>query len=430
MPNSVDYLISGHHPLRGSISVKGSPLATVGVLAAAILSPDKVTITNVPHLQDIDTLLQELRLFGVTADWTDDHEITVHAQAVTQPSQDLSAKVVYGWPPSLLVAVIIRCRQLQLESVSPAFHHSLIFAWELLQQFGAEISYQSSTLQIKVSHLHAAGVELLTATAEQTLTAIILAAAADGQSLLDGTIINPEIDDVIQALRAMTVDIERIDESRLRIQGQPEIQGTTYRIITDRFEAAFLAVAAIATSGDIQINDTKPALIMPFLAKLHQMGIDYNVEGSTLRIWHDKHHPALKSISLTAKPFPGLGQDWLLLFIPVAMLAAAPSTLSAEPADELHHALTIYQAFAGQGQVESHGVIIQPVQQPQSATVILNTFTRSLIALLLSLASPGQSHLQRIESLDGRFENLDQRLAKLGAKIQRQEVAIPQVNSQ
>lgn len=417
-----NYTIKGQTPLRGAVSVKGSPLATVGLLAAALLTPEKVTLTNVPHLRDLDNLLQELRTFGIMADWTHQHEVTLHAENVTIPYDRLTWTDIAGWPPSLLAALIIRAKYLSIKTSDLLAYHS-DFLWDLLPKFGIEIVTQEHETIIRVSHLHSANVELINDMAEQTLTAIILAATADGQSLLGQVVVNPEIEDMLTCLKSMEANIERLDEQKVAVTGQAELAGVIHPVSMDRYEAAFWAAAAIITEGDIQINDIRSNVVLPFLAKLEQMGASYTVDLPTIRVWRDKHQADLASISLTARPFPGLGDDWLLLCLPLQAMANGEAIL--QPADSAYvtQGLEALKQFAGEGRIDHQGAHIFGPVALQAATFAAKGFAASVVGVLSALNANGQSTIQEVDSLDNRFEQVSERLLSLGAKIERQETS-------
>ncbi len=416
---SITYKVKGGSALRGIISVKGSPLAAVGVLAASLLTTDKVTITNVPHLKDLDTLMNELRGFGIAIDWTHSHEITVHAAQVASPSAIVDARDVVGWPPSLLAAILVRCRQLTID-IPPPLQSDFNYLWPILEQFGAQITKQSHTV-ISLNHLHAASLDLQSMGSDQTLTTIILAATADGTTLIDGAVINPEVEDVMQCLRHMNGVIDRVDESRLQIQGQSEMAGTTHAIVPDRYEAAFLATAAYMTAGDVQIEGVKSALIMPFLAKIQQMTGRYTVDSRSIRFWRDTHDQEWQPIQLVAKPFPGLSEDWLLLFTPLSSLSQGECIFSSDHEDELAQALSCLKAFLVDGYLVDQDLHLFGPTKIKSAEYTVNDFAGGIVGLLLSLAANEQSTLHNMAAIDGRFESLADRLIKLGAKIDRHD---------
>lgn len=417
---SVRYVIQGGPGVRGTISVKGSPLTTVGAMAACLLTSDKVTLTNVPHLYDLDVLIEELRRLGVAADWTHPHEMTIYAASIHQEPL-IHASNLLGWSPALLGALIVRCQRVSMEVTElDLVDERLASTIALLKQFGGNADWQSGRLTLSMHHLHGSEVQLSGTSPDHTLLAVLLASTAAGESILNGSVVDPETEDVFACIDSMGGTIDQIDEQKLRVIGQPYLHGTTHQIVADRYEAALFATMAILSGGDLLVKGVKPAVIMSFLAKLQQLGAHYQVGPDGIRFWSDKSdvfHP----ISLSVKPYPGLSRDWLLLFLPLLCRADGESVVETDAADEMSNALRVLQGVGAEVHLNYNVARLFGPIKLVSAKMEADGYASALSGLLAAISANGTSELRGAENVDGRFESLPDRLKPLGIKIERHE---------
>ena len=417
---SVRYVIHGGAGVRGTISVKGSPLATVGAMAASLLTTDKVTLTNVPHLYDLDVLIEELRRLGVAADWTHPHEMTIYASTI-QPEPIIHASNLLGWSPALLGALIVRCQRVEMEVTElDLVDERLASTVSLLRQFGGIADWQSGRLTLSTHHLHGSEVELGGASPDHTLLAVLLASAAAGESILNGSVVDPETEDVFACIASMGGTIEQIDEQRLRVVGQPHLHGTTHQIVADRYEAALFAAMAILSGGDLLVGGVKPAVMMSFLAKLQQLGTHYQVSSEGIRFWAEKSD-AFHPTSLSVRPYPGLSRDWLLLFLPLLCRADGESVVETDAADEMSSALRLLQGIGAEVHLNYNVARLFGPVKLVAARMEADGFAAALCGILSTIGANGTSELNGAEYVDARFESLPDRLKPLGVKIVRHE---------
>jgi UDP-N-acetylglucosamine 1-carboxyvinyltransferase len=417
---NVRYVVHGGSGLRGTVSVKGSPLATVGAMAAALLTREKVTLTNVPHLFDLDALIDELRQFGVAADWTHPHEMTVYAERVLESIQLNEAHLV-GWSPALLGALLVRCQKIEMAvDEIDLLDERLSGSVKLIRKFGGEVDWVAGKLRMSLHHLHGAEVSLDGMMAEHTLLAVLLAATAAGETILHEAVVDPETEDVFTCLSTMGARVDRLASSQLRVVGQLQLQGATHQVVTDRYEAAVLAVMAIITGGDILVDNIRPSVLMSFLAKLQQLGASYQVSRDGIRFWSDRTEP-FRPINLSVKPYPGIGRDWLPLFLPLMCQVDGECVVETDSVEELSSALRVLQGVGGEVHLHYGTARVFGPSKLVASKVEVDGYAAALTALLAAIGSKGTSELGGMEVVDGRFDALPDRLGKLGVKIERSE---------
>lgn len=416
---SVRYIIHGGKSLRGSWSVNGSPLAAVGAMAAALLTKEKLTITNVPHLFDLDVLIEELRQVGVMADWTHNHEMTLLSESIKE-GYTVAPSNLIGWSPVLLGSLLARTRDVKVVATqSDMLDDRLATVVSLVHKFGGQAHWQSDVLLLELHHPTGVKLALDGVSAEQTLLAVLLGAVASGESYLTNAVIDPEIEDVFSCLRVMGVGIDWIDSDTLQITPNRHIAGATHELVADRYEAALVAVMAVHSCGDVLIKGVKSTTMMSFLAKLQQMGVSYNVGRDGLRFWHDGKR--LKPVQLAASPYPGLGRDWLSLFLPLLCGADGESVVETDAPEELSGALRILQGLGAEVYLRYGQARVFGPSKLVSSTMKADGFITALTGMIAAIGSSGVSELDGVEGIDGRFEMLPDRLSQLGVKITRVE---------
>lgn len=415
-----DYIITGGQSLRGTIDIKGSPLATVSAMAASILSPQKVTLNNVPHLYDLDVLIEELRQIGIAADWTHDHEMTIFAESVKEGATIRESNLI-GWSPSLLAALVARSNTVNMDiATTDLLDERLSATISLLKQFGGQADWHNGKLQLTAQYIQGSEVRITSSVPEQTVVAILLATAAVGESIIEGAIVDPEVEDALTCLASMGAQIQRLDDAHIKVIGQPQLHGTTHTITPDRYEAAMLAVLAIMSGGDVLVRGIKPAVIMSFLAKLQQMGAHYQAGKEGIRFWSEKNQ-VFTPIEVSVRPYPGLNRDWLPLFIPLMTRADGESQLTTDAVEDLSSALRLAQGLGAEVYVQYQTAKIFGPTKMVAASVVADSFAPALVGLISAVATSGTTEISGIEYIDGRFEDLVARLKSLGLKIERRE---------
>ena len=374
-------------------------------MAASILSPQKVTLNNVPHLYDLDVLIEELRQIGIAADWTHDHEMTIFAESVKEGATIRESNLI-GWSPSLLAALVARSNTVNMDiATTDLLDERLSATISLLKQFGGQADWHNGKLQLTAQYIQGSEVRITSSV---------------GESIIEGAIVDSEVEDALTCLASMGAQIQRLDDAHIKVIGQPQLHGTTHTITPDRYEAAMLAVLAIMSGGDVLVRGIKPAVIMSFLAKLQQMGAHYQAGKEGIRFWSEKNQ-VFTPIEVSVRPYPGLNRDWLPLFIPLMTRADGESQLTTDAVEDLSSALRLAQGLGAEVYVQYQTAKIFGPTKMVAASVVADSFAPALVGLISAVATSGTTEISGIEYIDGRFEDLVARLKSLGLKIERRE---------
>lgn len=414
------YILSGNSALHGSVQVQGSPMAAMAAMALAMLSKDKVTFANVPHLHDLDRMLDELRSLGVAADWTHDHEVTVYAASMRQAPR-ISSNSLIGWSPLMLAALVIRCELVRLEVGKLAMlDERTKFLIDTLTQFGGRSEWHSEVLHLNLGHQHGAKITLAANQVEETLVTLLLAATAEGESQIIGAAEDPEVEDLLDCLGSMGVYIHRDETGVLTVHGLTELHGTTHVLVADRYEAAFFGLAAVLSGGDVLVQGVGSAEMMSFLVKLQQLGVSYQVGRDGIRFWAEPRQ-AFQPMQLQVAPYPGLNQSWLSLLMPVLCRAEGESSITGVDSHYVSPTLQLLRSVGAEVHLQHDTIKFFGPVKLVGASFQAADFTSGLVGLLIAVAAGNGSAVNNIDDVDGRFEELDVRLKQLGARIERRD---------
>ena len=417
---SVSYRIRGGHPLRGSIAVKGSPMAAMAIIASSLLVPDKVTITNIPHLHDLDKLLDELRGLEIAADWTHAHEITVYAAHV-HPAPKIVPTSIVGWSPLLLVALTIRCGVVKLEIGELGLLDERLSEFvAILEKFGGKAEWHNGVLSFTLSHQHGARIQLEPGKLEESLVACLLAATADGESQLTGLAAEPEVEDLLDCLGAMGIYIHQSENSEVTMSGSRQLRGTNHSLVADRFEGALFAMAGVLTGGDILIEGLRSNEMMSYLVKLQQLGASYQVSRDGMRFWADSR-AVFQSIDAKVASFPGLGALWMCILLPAMCRASGESQIMGTDPEVMSKTLQALRSFGAEVSFMASTITVFGPVKLAATTLAVTDFGSGIAGVLAGLMVGGETALNQVDEVDSRFEDIVQRLQQLGARIDRIE---------
>lgn len=411
--------IRGHVPLRGSVRVSGSRQAALWMIAASLLTTDKVTLTNVPHIRDVEYMLESLRRLGVAAGWTAGHEVTIHAaqlETIVLPSHlpvsSVASALFFG-------ALLVRSGQVRLLTETEGGLHQF-FVYQL-EQFGAYVEKGEDGYQAEAEQLKSAHIVFPEPTVVGTVQAIFLAVMATGQTVIEGAAAEPEVDDLLAFFQVMGAQAARTDERLVVIEGVPLLHGLTYSVMPDRVASVAYGVAALLSEGDVLIKGARSGDLLAFLAKLQQLGANYKVVEGGIRFWAQRGQ-LYRPIELAARPYPGISATWLPLLLP--LLARVDGISVVRDLPEADQSLINHLGqFGMESRMTAGEATIFGPTTLTAATVAVKQTVEALAVCLASLASNGVSVIEGGEVLDFSVEQIEERLVSLGARIERIEPA-------
>lgn len=417
----MDYLqITGGKGLSGSVKISGAKNAALPVIAATLLSDSEVTLTNLPNVVDIRTLLHLLSMLGGEVDHngskaTIDNSHINSTKAVYEIVSQMRASILVLGP---LLARFGEC-EVSLPGGCAIGQRPIDLHLSALEKMGATIEIKGGYVRAEAPDgLQGAKIIFDKITVGGTENIIMAAALAKGTTTIINAAKEPEIVQLCEMLQSAGVQIEGIGSSELTIEGRDREPLTfqTIEIIPDRIEAGTYLCAGAITRSSITLNSVNPEHIRASINKLESMGCSFDISSDSITI-----HPAdiIKSVSLITTEYPGFPTDMQAQFMAVAVMADGESIIEERLFENRFMHVSELNRLGADIWLKGNIAAIHPVESLNSADVMATDLRASSALVLAALVANGTTNIHRIYHLDRGYDDLEGKFAKLGADIKR-----------
>lgn len=410
------YVVKGGVPLRGEVSIGGAKNAALGILAAAIMTDETVTIENVPNVRDTRVLLQAIEGIGAKVKYIYNNTVQINGGSIS----DLNVEYEYirkiRASYYLLGALLGKYKESNVAlpggcniGSRPIDQHLKGF-----KALGAKVNIDHGVVSAKAENLVGGHIYFDVVTVGATINLMMASCMAEGETILENAAKEPHIVDVANFLNAMGANIKGAGTDVIRIKGVSRLHGCTYSIIPDQIEAGTFMMAAAATRGDIVIKDVIPKHLESITAKLLEMGCKL-VEGDDwIRVIAEGE---VGSTNVKTLPYPGFPTD-MQPQIAVALALAKGSSMVTESifenrfkyVDELNR-------MGAKIKVEGNTAYIEGVEKLTSAQLSAPDLRAGAALVIAALAADGISQIDDIEYIQRGYEDFEGKLSALGAII-------------
>ncbi|MCL4524445.1 MAG: UDP-N-acetylglucosamine 1-carboxyvinyltransferase [Acidobacteria bacterium] len=414
------FRIHGGRRLEGTVRVSGAKNAALPAMAAALLTSEPVHLRNVPRVRDIVTMGKllahmeaQVEMSPATPDAVSIRaERVSHAEAPYELVKTMRASVLTLGP---LVARTGYAR-VSLPGGCAIGARPIDLHIQALEKLGAEISTEHGYVEARAQRLRGARLLFDKITVTGTENAMMAAALAEGESLLENAAREPEISDLAALLNAMGARVEGAGTSTVRIRGVPALHGATHTIIPDRIEAGTLLVAGAITGGELLLTHCEPAHLTAVIEKLEQSGIVIRAEAKGLRVHNGG---PLAAVDVTTEEYPGFATDMQAQYMALMTQAAGTSVITETIFENRFlHAQEMVR-MGGQIVVEGRRAVVRGPARLSGASVQASDLRASASLVLAALVAEGETIIDRVYHLDRGYERLEQKLGALGARIER-----------
>ena len=416
-PRMDKLLIEGGARLSGEIAISGAKNAALPILCAALLTAEPVTFTNVPRLNDIDTLLALLAQMGVRVKREAD-VVMLDASALDNPVAPY--EMVKTMRASILVLgpLVARCGEARVSlpggcaiGARPVDQHI-----RGLQAMGAEITVEQGYVHAKAIRLKGARIctDMVTVTGTENL--MMAACLAEGETIIENAAREPEVVDLANCLVSMGARISGAGTDVIRIQGVDRLHGATHAIMPDRIETGTYLCAAAATGGDIRLVRTSAAYLDAVVDKLMDAGCEVTVERDAIRLQAPQR---LNAVSLRTAPYPAFPTDMQAKFMAINTVAKGVATIRETIFENRFMHANELARLGADIQIEGSNAIVRGVDHLEGARVMATDLRASASLVIAGLVAHGETLIDRIYHLDRGYERIEEKLAKLGALVRR-----------
>ena len=417
----MDYFqIRGGTPLQGRIPISGAKNAALPILAATLLTDKVSTLSNVPHLNDITTMVELLGALG--ADVAIDESMALQVSAAQLNNQRAPYELVKTMRASILVMGPLLARFGKAEVSFPGGcaigSRPVDLHLKGFEAMGACIDVRDGYIVATTeSGLKGCDFTFDTVTVGGTENLLMAAVLAEGTTVLRNAAREPEITDLVAFLRGMGADIEGDDTSTLVIKGVSKLVASHYSVMPDRIEAGTFLVAAAATRGRITVENANAEHLGIVLEKLRDAGVDVTVDGNTITA--DMTEGQLTSVDLITAPYPGFPTDMQAQFTALNVVAEGVGRITETIFENRLMQAHEMSRMGANITVDGHSVIIRGKSSIDGAPVMASDLRASASLVIAGLAAKGETHVDRIYHIDRGYERIEEKLQAVGADIVR-----------
>jgi UDP-N-acetylglucosamine 1-carboxyvinyltransferase len=414
-------LVYGPCELNGIVQVSSAKNATLPILAATLLSPYPVVLKDIPDLMDVRTMIKLLQSMGVKL--TKDPGVMI-LDASRLENQHADYSLVKTMRASVLVLGPLLARfgvaSVSLPGGCAIGARPVDIHLAGLEKMGAHIEIENGYIKASCQKLKGACITLPFPSVGATENIMMAAVLAEGKTIIENAALEPEIDDLAGFLISLGVKIEGAGTSRITIHGMDlkelKPSQSAYRVIGDRIEAATFIIAAIMAGGEVKVEGFHPRHLESVLQTLSKMGANLEIGNDYVIV---KKTSRLNGCIIETLPFPGFPTD-----VQAQMMALMTQTHGNSVITETifeNRFMHVPEMIRMGARITLNGkaAFIEGVESLSGAPVMCTDLRASAALLLCALVAQGESEIQRVYHLDRGYENIDQKLAALGARIVR-----------
>ena len=411
--------IEGGASLSGQVTISGAKNAALPILAGTLLAGEPVTISNVPHLKDVTTMLSLLQMMGVQV--TVDDQLKVEIDAARVDRCEAPYELVKTMRASILVLGPLVARFGEADVSLPggcaigARPVNLHVAG--LQAMGADVVVEEGFIKARADRLKGAHIVFDTVTVTGTENLLMAAVLADGETVLENAAREPEVTDLANFLVGMGARIEGVGSGTLVVQGVETLAGTDHAVLPDRIETGTYLVAAAMTGGRVRALNTAPETLEAVLIKLAEAGASIETGGDWIEIDMQGRRPA--SVDVRTAPYPAFPTDMQAQFCAMNAIAEGVGTITETIFENRFQHVLEMQRMGADIQLEGNTAICTGVEKLTAAPVMATDLRASAGLVLAGLAAEGETLVDRIYHVDRGYERIEEKLGQLGASIRR-----------
>ncbi|MEN9653690.1 MAG: hypothetical protein RL303_1410 [Verrucomicrobiota bacterium] len=411
--------IRGGHVLQGSVRAAGAKNAALPLLAAALLTPETVTLRNVPDLSDVRYMAEILGHQGaVVANPEPGVWIIRAGQVAHRTPYDLVRKMRAS--VCLLGALVGRLRQAEMAIPGGCVIGPRPIDLHLkgLEALGCVVTVEAGLVQVDATRARGAVVPMggpMGSTVLGTANLVMAATLTPGVTRIECAAREPEVVDLCAMLIRMGARISGHGTEAITVEGVDRLGGCDHTVIADRIEAGTYLVAGAITGGDVTVTHCDPAHLGAFLAKLREAGVDVETGPDFIRA----HGRPTRAVEIVTEPSPGVPTDLQAQFMALQLLVdgRSPVTEKIYPARFMHAAEL--QRMGADIAIEGATAMVTGGRALSGAPVMASDLRASAALILAALVAKGETWVQRLYHLDRGYERFEERLRSLGADVER-----------
>ncbi|NCT57754.1 MAG: UDP-N-acetylglucosamine 1-carboxyvinyltransferase [Legionella sp.] len=415
-------VIHGGKPLFGEVVISGAKNAALPIIAATLLATEPVTIANVPHLNDVTTMMELLSQLGANLVVDEKMQVSVDASTI---GEELVApyELVKTMRASILVLGPLLARFGRVDVSLPGGcaigTRPIDLHLKALKAMGADIEVINGYVKARCKKGRLQGKTIVFDTVTVTGTENILMAAtlAEGTTVLKNAAREPEVVDLANFLIGMGAKIHGAGTHTIEIEGVPHLTGGSYTVLPDRIEAGTYLAAAAMTRGKVTVKRVRPDNLLSMLCKFEEAGAAITLGNDWVTL--DMYGERPEAVDISTAPYPGFPTDMQAQFMALNTVADGSSSVIENIFENRFMHVQELQRMGAKIRLNGNVAIIKGVEYLTGAPVMATDLRASASLILAGLAAKGETWVERIYHVDRGYERIEEKFSILGADIKR-----------
>jgi UDP-N-acetylglucosamine 1-carboxyvinyltransferase len=412
-------IITGGAGLEGDVRISGAKNAALPILAATLLSDGEITIGNLPHLHDITTTMELLGRMGVTLIMDERMRITADPNTITDYTAPYD--LVKTMRASILVLGPMLARfgeaNVSLPGGCAIGSRPVNLHIDGLRAMGADISVENGYIRAKADRLKGARLVMDLVTVTGTENLLMAATLADGETIIENAAREPEVVDLANCLNAMGAKVKGAGTDTIVIEGVERLTGTEYNVLPDRIETGTFLVAGAISGGHVRVRDTDASLVDSVLVKLRDAGAHIEIGEDWIELDMQGRRP--KAVDIHTAPYPAFPTDMQAQFTAMNCVAEGVGTITETLFENRFMHVQEMKRMGADIRLEGNTAIVTGIEKLTGAPVMATDLRASASLVLAGLVAEGETVVDRIYHIDRGYQNIEEKLGGLGAKIRR-----------
>lgn len=412
------YIIKGKVPLRGKVHISGAKNAVLGILAAATMADETVTVENVPDVNDANVVLEALSTIGAKVKHTAAHTVDIDGSTISNYTVDYESIRRIRASYYLIGALLGKYKEAKVALPGGCDIGSRPIDLHIkgFKALGADVELlPGGFIYVKAEKLTGANIFFDTVSVGATINLMLASCMAEGETILENAAKEPHIVDVANFLNAMGANIKGAGTDIIRIKGVENLHGTSYSIIPDQIEAGTFMIAAAVTGGDVTVCDVIPKHLESISAKLIEMGCIVEEGDETVRVIANDR---LKATNIKTLPYPGFPTDMQPQMAVALSLATGSSIVTESVFENRFRYIDELARLGGKAKVDGGTAYIEGVDGFSGAKLIAPDLRAGAALVLAALAAEGISEVEDIVYIKRGYEDFAGKLRGIGALIE------------
>ncbi len=414
-------VITGGEPLSGNIVIGGSKNAILPIMATCILTDEPLHLTNVPNLQDIETMSKVLESLGVKVDKSqiEQNKLTICYKEIDKSVAEYD--LVRKMRASVLILGPLLARKKEASVSLPGGcaigARPIDIHIDALEKLGADFTLDGGYVNCSAPHgLTGNRINLKKISVGASENIIMAASLAKGETEINNIAIEPEVIDLIKCLKSMGSEIEFIEDRKILIQGKDTLSGTAHNIIPDRIETGTYMIAGALIGKNLNIQNIEEEHIQNILNVFRELKIDFKLDGNCISL--SKSDVDL-GINLKTEEYPGFPTDLQAQMMVLLSKSSKPSSIIENIFENRFMHVPELNRMGAKISIEGNKSIISPSNEFIGAPVMATDLRASVSLVLAGLISSGETVINRIYHIDRGYEEIEKKISQCGGNIRR-----------